>query len=252
MRDCSSCAGFAAMIPSRSADLRALAPPLPAIAAAGLLTRVIGGSSAGGGSVGLGGGGAGLAGTLTGKTVTAGLLSKAVAGALIVSAASFGITSAVEHKTAVHHHSAAVPLVVPDTAAGAATNRAFGTQRSQTPGAPSASHRTNAAAAAAFGQQTSQTARYGVHGNSALAPRGLTVVRPVVTTPTHPTTPSSNAPSHGTGSSGSSVGSTVSSTKSQQGQAPSLLHTSTVSAAVAPRQSTRTVTTLKGLIPPGL
>lgn len=67
LRDCSGCAAFAAAIPNRSHDLRALAPPLPAAAAAGLLARTLGtGSSHGGGSgitAGLGAKAVGLAST---------------------------------------------------------------------------------------------------------------------------------------------------------------------------------------------
>jgi RNA polymerase sigma factor (sigma-70 family) len=248
LRDCASCSAFAAMIPSRTADLRALAPPLPAIAAAGLLTRVLGGSGASGSSVGVGGG-AGIAGTLTGKTVTLGLLSKAVAGVLIVSAASFGITTAVEHTTSDNNHSTAAPQVTQQTVAPVAAPRIGTAGTSASPGAPSASHRTNAAPAAAFGQQTSQIARSAIHGNSALAPRGSSVSRPVVTHPTHPTNPSSNAAAGGTGS---STGSTVSSTKSQQGQTTSSVHTSTVSAPTTTPSSAHTVTAPNGLIPPGL
>jgi RNA polymerase sigma factor (sigma-70 family) len=259
LRECSSCAAFAATIPARSADLRALVPPLPALVAAGVLTRVVGGSSVGAGSVGAGGG-AGLAGSLAGKSVTLGLLTKAAASVAIVSAASFGITTAVEHATAAHRHSGAASSSVHHAVARVSATKAVATH-SDIPGSPSATHRTNAAAAASFGQQTSQAARSAVHGKSALAPRGLTIARPVVT-PAHPTTPAtgtSNAPSHGTGSSGSSPGSTVSSTESQQGQSSSTqgqanrtLHIGTVSAPLTSRQSTPTITTLKGLIPPGL
>jgi RNA polymerase sigma factor (sigma-70 family) len=255
LRECSSCSSFATMIPGRSADLRALVPPLPAIAAAGLLTRILGGSSVSGGGAGLGGG-AGIAGALTGKTVSLGLLTKAVAGLMIVSAASFGITNAVQHATAVHHSSSASTPAVQHAATGSSAAHAVtGTaNNSGIPGSASASHRLNAASAAAFGQETSQTARSAVHGNSALAPRGLTVSRPLPTTPVHPTkptTPSGTTPVHGTGSSGTNAGG-LPGTTSQQGQATSSLHTSTVTTPVTPHQSTKTVTTPKGLIPPGL
>jgi RNA polymerase sigma factor (sigma-70 family) len=218
LRECPSCSAFAAMIPGRSADLRAVAPPLPAIAAAGLLGRVIGGGSAGGGGVGLGGG-AGIAG-LTGKSVTVGLLTKALAGVVVLSGATVGITSAVEQPAAVNSHAnPSAPLAQPAAAGSAASGTTSG-RSSQIPGAPSASHRSNAAAAASFGQQTSQAAQSAVHGVSALAPRGQTGTPPVITPPVHPITPSTNAGSHGTGS---TLGSTVSSTKSQQGQTKSQL-----------------------------
>ena len=260
LRDCSSCSTFAATMPTRRADLRALAPPLPAIAAAGLLSRVIGGSGVGGGSAGVSGGATGLAGALTSKGVTIGLLTKAVAGVAIVSGATVGITKAVEHVTAVHHPAVISTPVVQHAATGPATKAAASTQSGQIPGAPSASHRTNAAAAAAFGQQTSQTARSAVHGKSALAPRGLTVGPPVVTHPDHSTKPASHAPaghapSHSTGP---TAGSTTSSTKSQQGQTSSAQgqangtqHSSGSHGPATSHRSTDTVTTPRGLVPPG-
>jgi RNA polymerase sigma factor (sigma-70 family) len=219
LRECPSCSAFAAMIPGRSTDLRALAPPLPAIAAAGLLSRVIGGSSAGGG-VGLGGG-AGIAG-LTGKTVTAGLLTKAVAGLVVVSAATVGLTNAVEHSSAVHHSTAPPAPVVNQATTGGAAAHPGGTQTTPNLGTASASHRTNAAAAASFGQATSQSARFSAHGFSGTAPRGQTVTTPTITPPVHPTTPtpSTTTTSHGAGS---APGGTVSGTKSQQGQTHSQL-----------------------------
>lgn len=250
LRECSSCSAFAAMIPSRSADLRALAPPLPAIAAAGLLSRMIGGSSAAGGGSGAGmGGGAGIA--LSGKTATAGLLTKALAGVVVVSGATVGITSAVQHHSAIRHQAVPATSVVQHTTAGTAAPPALGHGSSQLPGIPSASHRTNAAAAAGFGQQTSEAARSAIHGSSGLAPRGSTVGRPVATTGqpavvTHPITPSTNAGTHGTGS---SIGSTVSSTKSQQGQTQSqvgqtqtLQHTSTTPTEAPLHQSAHATT----------
>jgi RNA polymerase sigma factor (sigma-70 family) len=252
LRDCQSCSAFAAMIPSRSADLRALTPPLPAIAAAGLLTRIVGASSSGGGSAGMGGG-AGIAGSLTGKTVTLGLLTKAATTVAIVSAASFGITTAVEHATAAHGPSGATPVVNP-AASGAEKADAVGAQTTPNLGAASASHRTNAASAASFGQHTSQTARSAVHGQSALAPRGLTASRPVKTRPAHPTPshPAPSIPSHPTHpaapttgpshSTGSSVGSTVSSTNSQQAGSTGTVHQ-------APQATTTSSTTTTNSAP---
>jgi hypothetical protein len=111
LRECSSCSAFVAAIPARSADLRALAPPLPAIAAAGLLARIVGGGkAAGGGGIGVGGG-AGFAGTLTGKGATLALATKAVAGLAVVSAATVGITRAVDQTSAVNQPPPATPVV---------------------------------------------------------------------------------------------------------------------------------------------
>ncbi len=69
LRDCSACAEFAAAIPARRAELRALAPALPTAAAAGLLQHVVG---AGSGHA-AGSGVAGLATAAAGKTASASL-----------------------------------------------------------------------------------------------------------------------------------------------------------------------------------
>jgi RNA polymerase sigma factor (sigma-70 family) len=92
LRDCAACSAFAGAIPQRQADLRAVAPALPAVAAAGLLMRVTG---AGSGQAG--GGSAGLVGGAAGKAVAAGVSGKLVAtGALIVATAAVG-TSGILH-----------------------------------------------------------------------------------------------------------------------------------------------------------
>lgn len=52
LRSCESCAGFRASIQKRRESLRALAPPLPALASAGLMEQLFGGGSGGGGAVG--------------------------------------------------------------------------------------------------------------------------------------------------------------------------------------------------------
>jgi RNA polymerase sigma factor (sigma-70 family) len=106
LRDCAGCATFAAAIPQRRADLNAMAPVLPATAAAGLLWRITGAGS------GQGGGGTGLIGGATGKAVMAGVSSKLVAtGALIIVTAAVGtggIIRAISHSAAGAHHAAPI------------------------------------------------------------------------------------------------------------------------------------------------
>ncbi|MGI8412643.1 MAG: sigma-70 family RNA polymerase sigma factor [Solirubrobacteraceae bacterium] len=92
LRDCSGCAAFAAAIPARGADLRAIAPPLPAVVAAGLLTRVLGGGSGHGA-----GGASGLAAGAAGKTVGAALSAKVLAGAAILATTAVGVTGVLKH-----------------------------------------------------------------------------------------------------------------------------------------------------------
>jgi RNA polymerase sigma factor (sigma-70 family) len=85
---CDGCRGFAASIDQRTADLRALCPPLPAMAATAIASGLVGGASgltAGGGAAGAGtvGGALGLGGL--GGTGVAG--SAAVKGASILAGA---------------------------------------------------------------------------------------------------------------------------------------------------------------------
>jgi RNA polymerase sigma factor (sigma-70 family) len=87
LRDCSGCAAFAAAIPARGADLRALAPPLPAVAAVGLLARAAGGGSGHGA-----GGAGGLAAGAASKTLGLAFAAKALAGVAIVATATVGAT----------------------------------------------------------------------------------------------------------------------------------------------------------------
>jgi len=88
LRDCGGCAAFAAAIPARSRDLRALAPPLPAGAAAALLTRTLG---AGSGSAG---GASGVVAAVAGKAAGITLSSKVIAGLAVVAVAGAGVGTA--------------------------------------------------------------------------------------------------------------------------------------------------------------
>ncbi len=90
LSDCAGCAEFAAAIATRSADLRALSPALPATAAAAVLAR-----SLGAGSGHSGGGAAGLAAGTAGKTAGAALATKAVAGVVIVVAGTAGAAAGI-------------------------------------------------------------------------------------------------------------------------------------------------------------
>jgi RNA polymerase sigma factor (sigma-70 family) len=102
LEDCSGCAAFADAITTRSADLRAISPALPATVAAAVLARSIGGGSGHGGS-----GGAGLAAGTAGKTASAALATKAVAGVVIVAAGTAGAVAGVGQIVASSHPPAA-------------------------------------------------------------------------------------------------------------------------------------------------
>ena len=89
LRECGGCAAFAAAIPTRTGELRALAPALPGVAAAGLLGRIAVPSAGRGGGAGL----ARLAAGATVKTASAsvGLSANALAGVAVVATATAGV-----------------------------------------------------------------------------------------------------------------------------------------------------------------
>jgi len=85
LRECGGCRDFQLMIRARSADLRALAPPLPAAAATAMLARLLAHGAAGGHA-----GGAAVASSALGSHAAASLTVKALAGVAIVTAATAG------------------------------------------------------------------------------------------------------------------------------------------------------------------
>src|SRR5689334_6865546 len=125
LADCAGCAEFANAIETRSADLRALSPALPATAATGVLARSLG---AGSGHSG-GGGAAVLAAGTAGKTAGAARATKAIAGVVIVAAGTAGAAAGLGQVTKRSHsqaHTTAKPSAaktasVPATKAAAAT-----------------------------------------------------------------------------------------------------------------------------------
>jgi RNA polymerase sigma factor (sigma-70 family) len=102
LEDCSGCADFAAAIATRTADLRAFSPALPATAAAAVLARALGAGSSHGS-----GGAAGLAAGTAGKTAGAALATKAVAGVVIVAAGTAGAVAGLGQVTGSSHPPAA-------------------------------------------------------------------------------------------------------------------------------------------------
>jgi RNA polymerase sigma factor (sigma-70 family) len=90
LRDCRGCEAFAAAIPERRAELRAVTPALPPAAAAALLSRALH-TASGHGASGAAVGSAGAAGAVTKAAGTA-LTSKALAGVAVVATAAAGVT----------------------------------------------------------------------------------------------------------------------------------------------------------------
>jgi RNA polymerase sigma factor (sigma-70 family) len=97
LRACSDCSGFAELIGTRQRDLAAIAPPLPAALAAGLLHNLLGGGASSGGAVAAASsGGGGLGGLAAGKTLAAPMLGKAAA-VLAIAVAGVGTIEITDH-----------------------------------------------------------------------------------------------------------------------------------------------------------
>jgi RNA polymerase sigma factor (sigma-70 family) len=88
LRGCGACAEFAAGIETRRAELHALFPALPALAATGLLARLLGGGSGHGG-----GGTGGVASATTGKTLGLIASAKTAAAIGVVATATAGVAA---------------------------------------------------------------------------------------------------------------------------------------------------------------
>ncbi len=94
LRACESCRDFRLGISKRRSDLRALCPPLPGVAASGLLAAVLGeAGSAGAGAAGgaLAGGGAGVAGG-TALSGSAAVKGASIAAAVVIGAGAANVT----------------------------------------------------------------------------------------------------------------------------------------------------------------
>jgi len=101
LRDCAGCSAFAAVIPSRRANLHALVPPLPAAASCALLARAIGTASSHGAGASATATGSVASGAL-GKMVGTTIASKAVTGATVAAVAAagaVGVTAVLVHVT---------------------------------------------------------------------------------------------------------------------------------------------------------
>jgi RNA polymerase sigma factor (sigma-70 family) len=103
LRECSGCRDFQVAISARVADLRALAPPLPGMAAATMLARLLAHGTGGGHTGGLAVG----SGTAVGSSAAASLTVKALAGVATVTVAVAGGT----HFAIVHRQHDGRPVV---------------------------------------------------------------------------------------------------------------------------------------------
>src|SRR5256885_911512 len=91
LRTCSGCAGFADLMRTRKRDLAAIAPPLPAALAAGVLHNILGGSGSGAANTAASSStGAGIGTTLGGKALAVSTMSKIVAVVAVTAAAGVG------------------------------------------------------------------------------------------------------------------------------------------------------------------
>jgi RNA polymerase sigma factor (sigma-70 family) len=111
LRECAGCRDFGALIDTRRADLRVLAPPLPATAAAAMLARLLAH-----GGAGHAGGAAAASGAALGNHAAASLVVKGLVGVVVVAAATAG-TVHLARDPAKHKHTSTV--VSPGAAAHA-------------------------------------------------------------------------------------------------------------------------------------
>jgi RNA polymerase sigma factor (sigma-70 family) len=105
LRDCQGCHDFQDMIGARTAELRALAPPLPAAAATAMLASVLSHGASGGHAGGI----AAASGAALSKPAVLSLTMKALAGVAVVTAATAGT---VHFVTGPGVHRPAAPPVV--------------------------------------------------------------------------------------------------------------------------------------------
>jgi RNA polymerase sigma factor (sigma-70 family) len=99
LRDCEGCRAFRAAIDVRGADLKALAPPLPAITASAMLGHLL--AHGGGHASGTAASGA----TIAGGHVAGSLLAKGVVGVAVIAAATGTVKLTVEHHGGTPSHS---------------------------------------------------------------------------------------------------------------------------------------------------
>jgi RNA polymerase sigma factor (sigma-70 family) len=136
LRECGGCAAFAAAIPARTGELRALTPALPGVAAAGLLGRIAVSSAGHGGGAGL----ARLAAGATLKTASAGagFSANALAGVAVVATATAGVSVGLDRLMHATPQREPVRLYAPASPARAAPARhvsLLGAASSRRPGA---------------------------------------------------------------------------------------------------------------------
>ncbi|HEY1457842.1 MAG TPA: RNA polymerase sigma factor, partial [Solirubrobacteraceae bacterium] len=115
LRGCPGCLDFSALIDTRTADLQALAPALPAGAATAMLARLF--AHGGGGHAG---GAAAASGAALGGHAAGSLVAKGLVGVVILAAASAGAVHLVRH-TGGHRHASI--LRAPGAVHGSAPNR---------------------------------------------------------------------------------------------------------------------------------
>jgi RNA polymerase sigma factor (sigma-70 family) len=143
LRGCADCRDFSAVIDTRRADLRALAPPLPAAAATAMLARVLA-QGAGGGHAG---GAAAASGAALGNHAAGSLLVKGLAGVAVLAAASAGTLHVVRGPVKHGHASTVVVPTAPERTVAA--GRTGATHGHTTPAAVSVTPAARSIAAAA-------------------------------------------------------------------------------------------------------
>jgi RNA polymerase sigma factor (sigma-70 family) len=140
LRACEGCQSFNDLLRSRRRDLAMMAPPIPAVAAVGVLHKVLG-ANAGGASAAAATSatGGGLGSLVAGKAVAGSLVAKAAAVLAVTAAAGAGAVEVATHVDGANH-SAPPPAVKSQSGAGAKHPQPAASRHSSGSGGASRQH----------------------------------------------------------------------------------------------------------------
>jgi RNA polymerase sigma factor (sigma-70 family) len=158
LRGCEACRTLREAIGARRADLAAIAPPLPAAAATGLLSGILGGGGHGGG---------GLTSTVAAKVASGALGAKTLAGAAVVATVAVGTTQVLPPQHVPSGRDAARPAAAAPSASPASTVAPAAGPAGADRGSVAAT-----ATVAARGASTSTSAATRRHGTADARPAG--------------------------------------------------------------------------------
>jgi hypothetical protein len=148
LRDCDGCSEFRSLIETREADLRVLAPPLPAAAAAAVLSGVLGSGAAS--HAGAAAGAPALAAAKGGASSLAlkGVVGLALTAAIGAGAARLATAPSAHHRTPAHSHYSRTTAPASSSHARALAHQRTATQKAALRARPARPHAVGAPPAA--------------------------------------------------------------------------------------------------------